>query len=441
MPRVIFHHIDKCAGTSVLKYLQNFFDSEQCLYMEEHSSWMEAGNNKLDPDRLARAHFIHDPYGAWNWKERVSNAATFGFLRDPLDRLISNWWMVQRWTDQEASAFPDGLHIRDLACNQPADFFSSHHPQCRYLNWNRIASHLACAPREYAEAWQKDALDSKEFRTFMMKRAEKTLRSFSFIGFKEDFARSLSALQLWLSLPPEQPQPLNIHASDKQKPKLNEEALTAASQTIDLDQQLVAIARELYEEQMERFQARYGMDLPHAAEKNYNDALVRPAEWTVINMSQPLNGTGWHCRERNGNKYSRWIGPTPIATIDLPFRKEQDLLVRFRVTNILSSPQADNLTLEVDGHAVPLYRWSEDTFIVAFDAVVPLQAQNQSDAILRLKFNCAETILMTDPNDGRRLGLEVCEIEVGPLKAFILQSPGTPDFSDEARGMSTSRNA
>ncbi|WJY16237.1 sulfotransferase family 2 domain-containing protein [Pectobacteriaceae bacterium CE90] len=440
MPRIVFHHIDKCAGTSLLKYLQNFFPSDECFYLEEHFNRMNVGTAELDSNLLARVRFIHDPYGSWTWSDKVSNVATMCFLRDPLDRLVSNWWMIHRWTDKEIAAFPDGEHIRDLARNNPALFFSSNHPRYRYLNWNRITCHLACAPNEYREAWRTDSLDSTDFRAFVRRKAEETLRSLSFIGFKEDFERSLSALQLWLALPPDQPQPLNIHASYQQKPNLTEEAIEAANRLIDLDQEIVAIARELYDEQIDRFQATYGVNFESAAEDNYRRALTSPAGWTVVDMSKPLNGTGWHCRERNGNKFSRWIGPTPTATIDIPLRKDRDIFVRFRVTNILSARQVDKLTLKVDGQLVTLHRWSESTFVVVFDAVIPKQTLSQSDEILRLTIDCAETITTADPNDGRQLGLEICEIEVGPSDGFILQAPGTPDMACGLRGIASSRN-
>ncbi|WP_033112140.1 sulfotransferase family 2 domain-containing protein [Dickeya dadantii] len=438
MPRIVFHHINKCAGTSLLKYLQNLFPSDECIYLEKHYSGMNSGDVEFDPNRLARARFIHDPFGSWYWPEKVANVATICFLRDPLDRVVSNWWMVHRWTDEEVAVIPDGELIRDLARNDQVAFFS--HPQSLYINWNQITCHLACAPREYREARRTDSLDSKDFRAFIRQRAEKTLHSLSFIGFQEDFKRSLSALQLWLSLPPDQPQPMNIHASKQQKPSLSEEAIAAANQLVDLDQEIVAIARELYDEQMERFEATYGVDFASAAEDNYRKALIRPAGWTVVDMSQPLNGTGWHCREQNEGKFSRWIGPTPTATIDIPFTKDRDILVRFRVTNILSTRQVDELILKVDDYTAPLHRWSESTFVVVFDAVIPQQELDHTNDILRLTIDCAETITMTASNDGRQLGLEICEIEVGPSDAFILQSPGTPATALGLRGVSSSRN-
>ncbi|NUA44466.1 hypothetical protein HAT93_02152 [Dickeya solani] len=152
MPRIVFHHINKCAGTSLLKYLQNFFPSDECIHLEEHYSEMNSGDVELEPNRLARARFIHDPFGSWYWPEKISNVATMCFLRDPLDRVVSNWWMVHRWTDDEVAVIPGGELIRDLARNDQVAFFS--HPQSQYINWNQITCQLACAPGEYRQAWR-----------------------------------------------------------------------------------------------------------------------------------------------------------------------------------------------------------------------------------------------------------------------------------------------
>ena len=437
MPRVVFHHINKCAGTSLLKYLQNYFPSNDCIYLEEHSKWLGAGSINIDPNRLARARFIHDPFGSCYWSEKLSNIATLCFLRDPLDRTLSNWWMMHRWTDDEIEVIPNGELIRDLARNDPYAFFTN--PQSRPLNWNQITAHLACSPNEIQKASSSGSLDSKEFRSFILKRAEKMLRSLSFIGFQEDFERSLSALQLWLSLPSDKPQPMNIHASKHQKPTLSADALEAANKLIDLDNIIVSIARELYEEQMEKFQKGYGSDFQRAAEHSYRKSLVSPSGWVIIDMSQPLNGAGWHCREQNTYKFSRWIGPTPKATIDIPIKKDRDLVVRFRVTNILAARQADELTLRVDNYLATLNRWLESTFVVVFEAVIPQKELDHSSDILHLTFDCVETVTVS--GDNRKLGLEICEIEVGPSNVFMPSAPGTPTDVLTRRGTVTSRSS
>jgi hypothetical protein len=439
MSRIVFHHIDKCAGTSLLKYLQNLFPSEQCVYVENYCNWTNVASIDLDANCMARSKFIHDPYGTRVWADHLANVDTICFLRDPLERLVSNWWMVHRWTEEEVNSFPDGKFIHDLVIKGPEHFFTSEHPQCRYLNWNRISRHLACAPTEYYDAWRTNSLDSDSFRNFIRQRAEKVLRSMSFIGFKEDFNRSLSALQFWLSLPIDQPQPLNVHGSAQKKLNLSAEALDAANRLIDIDLEIVAIARELYHEQMERFESNFGKDFLNSSQSNYLETLLRNPHWDVVDMSQPLNGTGWHARELNGNKFSRWIGPTPKATIDIPLVKTNDIFIRFRVTNVLSARQIDELTLLVDSQSVVLHHWLESEFVHIFDAVVPVNKLNQTIEVLQLTFDCVETIILSE-TDGRHLGLEICEIEVGPAYAYELKGSGTPEVVRGRLGRNISRN-
>lgn len=432
MPKVVFHHINKCAGTTLLKYLQNYFSSERCLFVEEYEDLADFASNETSSNLLARAHFIHDPFGTWNWSDKLANVRTLCFFQDPLDRLISDWWMINRWTDEEAESSPDGVYIRDLARNDPKGFFSSTHPEVGQLSWNRIAQNLACAPQSARQALENGTLDSPEFRSFIRERAEKTLRSLSFIGFQDDFERSMQAMQLWLALPPELPQPLNVHKSAQRKPTLSEEALQIARARIDLDIELVAMAHELYQIQMERFQATFGDDFASAANQSYLKNLDSTPKWSVIDMAGPLNGTGWHCREINGSKHSRWIGPAPEATFDALIDKENDLLLRIRVTNILEASQIDNITVTIDGNPVEVHKWMESPFVVVCDAVIHKQNLDRSSNVLRGVINCNKTVLITDPNDGRRLGLEISGIEIGPLDKFIPGQPGTPD---EARGL------
>lgn len=427
MSRIIFHHIDKCAGTTLLKYLQNLFTPSESLLAEDYVNAHTYGIEHFDDNVLARTKFVHDPFGVLSWLDRLANARAFTFLRDPFDRIVSNWWMVNRWTDAEVENFPDGAFARSLSRSDPAAFFCSENPHIRSLNWNRITKHLACAPDVYRKTWLANDLDDPAFRSFMLQRAEDHLRSLSFIGFQEDFDRSLLCLQLWLSLPPDRPQSLNVHRSRQQRPKLDALAVNAAQRMIDLDEKIVSIARDLYEEQLDRFTTEFGSDFHSAALKVYDELNGRQTRWHVIDASQPLNGTGWHCREINGTKFSRWIGPAPLATVNIPFQKDRGAFIRFRVTNILSATQVDLLRISVDGKNVDLHRWQESTFVVCFDAIVSAQDLKQSDKLIRVAIDCHETIFPKDENDDRRLGLEICEIEVGPKDSLKLQEHGTPE--------------
>ncbi len=70
--------------------------------------------------------------------------------------------------------------------------------------------------------------------------------------------------------------------------------------------------------------------------------------------------------------------------------------------------------------------WKESTFIIILDAVIRYEKLNKMNDILHIEIDCAETIISKDPSDSRRLGIEICEIEIGPRDQFILGAPGTP---------------
>jgi hypothetical protein len=443
MPRIVFHHINKCAGTSLLKYFQNYFDSKSCIFVEECMPYQEYQQTTLDNNLLARSKFIHDPYGLYHWKDLLPNTLTMCFFRDPLQRIISNWWMICRWTDAEAESFPNGFFIRDLARNDPEKFFLKNTKEIFFLVWNNFCRHLSCSPKEILSALNNDELNSKEFKRFILNTAEKEILSLSFIGFQEDFNNSISAMQLWLSLPPEYPQPLNVHGNSLQKPSLNDSAIDAAKNLIELDVKLINIAKELYEKQNEMFKERYGSDFQLAAKNEYLRSISNSDKhWSIIDMSQPLNGTGWHCREINGTKYSRWIGPTPIATLDVPYknRYEEDLFIRFRVTNIISLKQMNKLKVSINSYDLNLHNWHESKFVIIYDAIIPKDIVGNEVDLLNIKFDCVETIVLPNPDDGRKLGIEICEIEIGSAKNYILGKPGMPPDDLVKRGVSVSRN-
>ena len=67
LPRIVFHHVNKCAGTTLLKFLEGTTTHERAVHVEE----LVAGQGD-DPNgtearaAILRAEFVHDPYGVHN---------------------------------------------------------------------------------------------------------------------------------------------------------------------------------------------------------------------------------------------------------------------------------------------------------------------------------------------------------------------------------------
>jgi hypothetical protein len=100
LPRIVFHHVNKCAGTTLLKFLEGTTPHERAAHLET----LVAGQGG-DPTgtgaraAILRAEFLHDPYGIHDWKALLGNTLDVIFLRDPVARLHSEWRMITRWDD------------------------------------------------------------------------------------------------------------------------------------------------------------------------------------------------------------------------------------------------------------------------------------------------------------------------------------------------------
>lgn len=381
-------------------------------------------SGEFDTNVLARAMFVHDPFGVSDWLSRLANAATMCFFREPIARLLSNWQMICRWTEDEIAKTPNGHLISALALEGPEAFFSSPHPAVRRINWNGMVSHLLCDPQAWDNAWQDGSVDSAAFGRFALARAEETVRKLSFIGMQEDFQLSIAMLQAWLAIAPESPQAFNIASPSHQHIVANA-AASIPPDLVELDLKLFNLASALYERQVQEYCTRYGDDLAAAAQERYRSTLTEPPAWLVVDMADAAPGAGWHAQEVNQSKHSRWIGPQPKATLNLRIKKDNDLLLRFRVTNILTARQFEQLRILVDGQDLQLHTWQESEFVLVVDAIAESARLNLKSDILEICIDCAEAICLAN-GDKRILGLEFCEIEVGAREAFILGAFGTP---------------
>ncbi len=121
-------------------------------------------------------------------------------------------------------------------------------------------------------------------------------------------------------------------------------------------------------------------------------------------MADAAPGAGWHAQEVNQSKHSRWIGPQPKATINLRIKKDSDLLLRFRVTNILTSRQFDQLRILADGQDLQLHTWRESEFVLVVDAIAESALLNLKSDILEICIDCVEAVCLEN-GDKRILGL------------------------------------
>jgi len=237
LPRVVFHHVHKCAGTTLLKFLEG-------TTAPERTAAIERLVGTPDPDgveriaALLRAEFIHDPFGVHDWKTLLGNAVDVIFLRDPVERLWSEWRMITRWDDDLVAARGDRYRrLRDAARSGFATFLSL--PGAAAFG-NAVACHLAFGQPLLDEV-RAACARAAPIPEPLVALLDQRLAAIDVVGFVEAFDASLHDLVAALGWPPPTAlQAHNVHAATE---PLTADARVLAERCTAIDRRLVAAAR------------------------------------------------------------------------------------------------------------------------------------------------------------------------------------------------------
>lgn len=422
LPRIVFHHVHKCAGTTLLKFLEGTTAHERAAHVEKLVA--EQGGDPTGTNARAailRAEFLHDPYGVHDWKSLLGNTLDVLFLRDPVARLHSEWRMITRWDDALVASRDDRYRrLRAVARTGFARFLAL--PGAAVFG-NAVAHHLAFGEPVLGElhAACREGAPPDALVEFLAAR----LAAIDVVGFVEEFDVSLAELAARLGCFPPRGllQAHNVHADPA--PLSAEERHLAESCTA-IDRQLVAAARE--NAPSRRRGDRWTLDAE--ACDRYDSRIIEPPTAVLVDMGEGFLATGWHPCEVNGRKRARWTGPCAVACLDLRIDRSRPLWIRLRVGNHLRPEQVDGLRIAVDGFRCNVDHWVLPPFDHFFEAVIP--AAPGAAPLLHVEIDCLETFAPPDPADTRLLGVEIEEIEVGPADRYIPRSlSGLGQVSDE----------
>ncbi len=428
IPRLVFHHINKCAGTTLLYALRDRFDHDACVFVETYFS--RAGFAEFDfPDfeDVARARFVHEPSGSRDWKTMLANVVSFTMLRDPIDRLYSQWMMIRQWPDAIAAAREGGEALRESARRGFHEFLGNDDRNAILDRWNGMTGYLMLGDREMVELWRAlEIIRDEHLARRALDLAIANLERIDILGIVERFEETLEvlALELPFSAGPTV-QTHNARGAGGYRAVLDADSLSLVEQSTTLDRRLYEVALARFSEQKKRREAEFGPDLTAAARERYESSFARTPDWALVSMGDALKGSGWQAREVNGAKLSRWIGPRPTAELDVDVAKRGQMMIRARCTGFRDPAQLEQFAMRADGVPLRTETWIHLDRFRYFEAVVDA-ADLRAGAPLHLEFDCAFTRPAPDPRDPRLLGLEFCEIEIGPLAGFRRGAPGTP---------------
>lgn len=425
MTRLVLHHINKCAGTTLLEYLPQKYAASKILKVENFVG-AHRDFSRIPHDLVSRAGFIHDPYGVADWKTKQGAITTLAFFRDPIARLISEWQMICAWTDDAMAASAELARSRAAARAGFKSFLLSSEPELMRRRWNLMAAHLLLGDEELCErASALEFLSNPDFPGLVRQRALDNLARIDLIGLTERFDESLLLLCLAMEWP--DPRPLQKH-NVRDTARLRQEI---DGPTLELAEACTAIDREIHAEACRRFEARLA-SLGHPTQAELEGLVDRAARerggrqsrWRLHAMDEPFAGTGWQGREINGTKFSSWMGPAPRATLDLAIDKSADLLLRLRCTNWMRLELLQNLAVSADSARLTTDIWSHPSGCHYVDCVIERRHLDATHPLLKLELDCGA--VASPDGDPRSLGLEFCEIEAGPRGLFVARRLGTP---------------
>lgn len=402
LPRVVFHHVHKCAGTTLLKFLAGTAPPERSAFLETLIA-------TPDPDgvdrvaALSRAEFIHDPFGVHDWKALLGDAVDVIFLRDPVERLWSEWRMIARWDDALVDARGARYRrLRDVAREGFAPFLSL--PGAAAFG-NALACHLALG-EPLLGAVHAACLAGGTPPADVLGPLDARLAAIDLVGFVDAFDDGLLALVALLGCPPpERVQAHNVHAAAA--PLSAAERALAETCTV-LDRCLVDAARR-------RAAAVPRVEADALRRRAAEASLARvvgPPAGLIVDMGEGFVGSGWHPCEVNGARRTRWTGPEPEATLLLRVERSRPLACRVRVGNHLHPGQVDRLAIRADGAPCEVDHWVLPPFDHVYEATIP--AAPSAGSLLRLSIDPGVVVAPPDPADTRLLGVEVAEIALAP---------------------------
>jgi len=418
MKPLAFYHLAKCAGTTLKEYFIN-------LYSVEHTYGLESSIDEkiikghspridyLDLYQIRKACYFHDPYFLEDWSKFNPQIFQLLFLRSPLERMISLWKMFRRDYNLNKRNFKS----RKVAARYKKALKS-------FTHWMHDAETCRLTTAYYLLMLSDPTLNSLNFQKLLLQKEASSdffkivfdrLELFDFIGLIENFSVSLNAVNLFIGAPAfRRVQAYNQHKEVLVSEHELQEGATYFEDMLYWDNKIYEKAKRLNEIKIKSLQDTWGEDFQQAATDQYFAGLQKTKRFWQINMSDGLQGGNFHTREINGFKISRWIGPEAKSSLHVSIPKNIPLKLYFMVSNWMSDQQIEKLCIFVDGQ--PVQTWKTPSPVgYEFAAILWPEQMNQSSKVLTLSFDCGKTLIPENPEDPRRLGVELTDIFIEQL--------------------------
>ena len=232
-PRLVFLHIVKTAGTSLVEYLRSRLPVGSVL---SHGDFLQYPGQSLDPDSMSAFRMISGHFGYSHIKEYLSDSYSVTFLRDPLARVLSLYKYCLHTDMQKRFAV-----ARIAGRLSVDDFMTCTRPEVAEMLDNQQTWQLA--DNYWTVDRQRRPLRNDDQ---VLQLASAHLQEFSLVGFTDTFAEDFRRVVLTMQLPEPRHVPRQLRTEDPIIPEqLQDSTLATLKDRMALDYQLLEYARSL----------------------------------------------------------------------------------------------------------------------------------------------------------------------------------------------------
>lgn len=449
---VYFPHIPKTAGMTFRTILEDQFHCDDICPATLNAQFAKLSPEQINQFRLFRGHLSYIDIPRLVTEKRLLNVTV---LREPIARVISHYDYIRRT--------PGDPHHQSVMAMTLEEF-------AQKLSVGRIGKNVQVYYIAKLAKYELNRMSPQE----ILDLAKHSLDQFAFVGLLERFQDSLFLLSYIFGWKPIlNSRKENVSGSSKAKlcDTLPESTLAAIRENTLLDQELYTYAQEIFatrfDDMMQFLVQQYANKLSpqHQVTLQQDPLLKLPPEITnellnyhteqrfieqnlatlpavQFDFCEPIRGTGWQrreCPENNEDVAYRWIGPEPIATLDLPLtaKPETDYCVELRTicTWVVPSDVLNSLTLTINGQPIALETLYRDTGVKLLRGRIPHETMATDSPFVSVKLQVNRVVNFQFSNlfnpDPRLIGLAFNYIHLFPVVWETEKSASLLLFKDD----------
>lgn len=407
--KVLFHHIPKTAGTTLIAYLEQFFSITDIL--PEEAFGMLARDVRRS-DVIANSEYldgfllVHGHYAVTALEPLAKGRLKFTFLREPKSRLLSlyNDWCTKSEESLATASTADrdtALAARSLSLDS---FLSSTEWPVPALFDNAQVRLLS------------GRMDEPEIGEIALEEAMANLEAMDFIGLTEYFEISLSVLSSRLGFQrPEKVEPLNRAKRQKDLEELSGQALLEVERCTRYDKLLYEYACKLFDRQVSLMLSQAVTDKKSTTQ----DTKPAPTQYRLT-MDMGFSGAGWHVREGIDRKRPwRWTGPSAESCIEFRLANDRDYRVTLHIVSVINQAIVDDINLFVDEEALNI-EWlgvNDGEQLIAANIPARLLSFGGNTFVIKVPYTVSHASVQPETEDYRQKGVAITEVMFEPLDA------------------------